>query len=127
MKIANLLLGLLFIIFAALQYNDPDPLRWMAVYLLVAYVCIAAAFGKYHRSALWGILGLVTIWMALCLPDFIAWVRMGSPNIAAEMKATTPYIENTREFLGLFICWVVVVWQVLQERKWRRKTGVGSE
>ena len=45
---------------------DPDPWAWMAIYLLVAYVCIFAAFGKYHRYVLWGIAGVTTVWMLLC-------------------------------------------------------------
>lgn len=117
MKFINLLLGLIFILFAAVQYNDPDPLVWMAMYLAVAYVCIFAAFGKYHRYALWAILLVNSIWMLLCVPDFLEWIKMGSPNIASEMKATTPYIENTREFLGLFICWLVLIWHTFRQNK----------
>ncbi len=124
MKYLNLFLGLLFLVFAAVQYNDPDPWSWMAIYLLVAWVCIFAAFGKYHRYVLWGILAINTVWMLLCLPDFMEWIKMGSPDIASEMKATTPYIENTREFLGLFICWVVLLWHTLQERKLRSEESV---
>ncbi|MCG8388879.1 MAG: transmembrane 220 family protein, partial [Cytophagales bacterium] len=32
MKIIKLALALIFIAFAALQYNDPDPLLWMFIY-----------------------------------------------------------------------------------------------
>ena len=32
MKVFNLIFCLLFIFSAALQYNDPDPLRWMLLY-----------------------------------------------------------------------------------------------
>ncbi len=124
MRLINLLLGLLFIAFAAVQYNDPDPWGWMAIYLLVAYVCIFAAFGKYHRYALWAILAVTTVWMLLWLPGFLEWIKMGSPDIAGEMKAATPYIENTREFLGLFICWVVLCWHTLQEQKLRSEENI---
>lgn len=49
MKILNLILTILFILFAAVQYNDPDPIHWMALYLFVAAVCGFAAFGKYNK------------------------------------------------------------------------------
>ena len=39
MKNLYLILGLLFVSFAAVQYNDPDPYIWAPYYLLVAGAC----------------------------------------------------------------------------------------
>ncbi|MFT5800889.1 MAG: hypothetical protein ACI956_000694, partial [Nonlabens sp.] len=38
MKITNIILGILFAIFAAVQYNDPDSWNWILLYLFVAVV-----------------------------------------------------------------------------------------
>lgn len=117
MKIINLALTGLFVLFAAVQYNDPDPWGWAAMYAFVAGVCGFAAFGKVNRYVLWAGIAVCLVWMSTLLPEFINWIRTGAPNITGEMKATTPYIEFTREFLGLGICLAVLGWQTWKVRK----------
>ncbi|MEK7257963.1 MAG: transmembrane 220 family protein, partial [Bacteroidota bacterium] len=117
MKILNLVLAALFVLFAALQYNDPDPLRWAAMYVFVAGVCGFAAFGKYNKYVLWAGIAVCLVWLAVWLPEFLNWLDMGAPNIATSMKAETPYIEYTREFFGLLICLGVFGWQLLRAKK----------
>jgi hypothetical protein len=119
MKIANLILAVLFALFAAVQYNDPDPLHWMALYLFVAGVCGFAAFGKSNKYVLWAGIAVCAVWLAFTLHDFIDWVKMGEPSIVSEMKATEPHIELTREFLGVAVCLIALIWQV-----WRRKKAI---
>ncbi|MBI5917657.1 MAG: transmembrane 220 family protein [Bacteroidetes bacterium] len=117
MKILNLLLAAMFTLFAAWQYNDPDPWRWAAMYGFVAVVCGFAAFGKTNKYALWAGIAVCLVWMVVWVPEFIEWVKIGRPNIAGQMKAETPYIEYTREFLGLAICGAVLGWQLWRVRK----------
>lgn len=111
MKVLNLVLCILFVLFAVVQYNDPDPWAWIALYLYVAVACGMAAFGKSNKWMLMLGLGVSAIWMLTLLPDFINWVRMGMPTIVAHMKAEAPHIELTREFLGLVVCMAVLGWQ----------------
>ena len=111
MKIFNIILSLLFVLFAYFQYNDPDPWSWIAIYLAVAVICGFAAFGKYFR---WGILLLLTaltIYWAILLPDFISWIGEGMPTITGSMKAESPHIELVREFLGLLILIGTLIFQ----------------
>ena len=49
MKILNIILCIMFLLFLGVQYNDPDPYLWMPIYGFVAYVCGLAAMGKYHK------------------------------------------------------------------------------
>lgn len=114
MKIFNLFLTLLFALFAAVQFNDPDPWGWALMYGFVAAVCGFAAFGRFHAYALYLGLGIALIWMATLLPGFINWIKMGMPTITGSMKAESPHVELTREFLGLVLCILVLGWQ------WRR-------
>lgn len=111
MKMTNLILACIFALFAALQYNDPDPWRWIALYGFVAGVCAFAAFGR--RNPYVNLVGIATcvVWLALWSPGFLDWLKAGAPNIAGQMKAETPYIEFTREFLGLLLCGAVLYWQ----------------
>ena len=111
MKILHFGLALLFFLFAAVQYNDPDPFRWIAMY---GYVCVILVLGALNRPrkymALAG-LAAAFIWMATLVPDFIDWVKSGMPTIVGHMKADSPHVELTREFLGLVICVATLFWQ----------------
>ena len=111
MKITNIILSVLFLIFAAVQFNDPDPWIWVALYTLVAVICGMAAVGNYRKTLI--LLGLAVCGIELFNigPEFIKWVNMGMPNIADEMQADAPHIEFAREFLGLLLCVLVLGWQ----------------
>jgi len=117
MKILHLVLALLFLLFAVVQYNDPDPLGWMLLYGFIAGVCAFAAFGRRNRLVLLAGMGVVLVWAIFLFPDFIAWLRMGMPTIAGSMKAEAPHIELMREFSGLFLCLIVLIFQYIQGRK----------
>jgi Transmembrane family 220, helix len=103
MKTTNIILGILFLLFAAVQYNDPDSWNWILVYLFIAVVSFAAAKGYYHKGLLLIAQAGLLIWMAFLLPGFIDWIRSGMPTIVDEMKTTKPHIEIVREFLGLLL------------------------
>lgn len=114
MKIANLILGTIFLLSAAVQYNDPDPIAWILIYGLVAGVLFFAAFGKRNKwVAIVGI-AVSAVWFISLLPEFINWIQMGMPNIAGTMKTEEPHIEYTREFLGLALCMTALAFN------WRR-------
>ena len=117
MKILNLFLCLLFLVFAGLQFNDPDPGIWVALYALVAVVCGLAAFGNYRKMLILAGLAVCGVELFNIGPEFIKWVNMGMPNIATEMKTKTPYIEYAREFLGLILSAGVLIWQYVTAKK----------
>jgi hypothetical protein len=117
MKYILLFLALLFAAFAALQYNDPDPLAWMTVYGMVAALAAFAAFGRYSGLLTLAGLAVVAIWMALLVPEVVNWIKLGGPNIAGGMHAETPYIEFMREFIGLLLCGAALLWIWKMSRK----------
>jgi hypothetical protein len=121
MKALNIILAALFTVSAAVQYNDPDPWLWMAMYLFVAVISGFAAFGRYDRWALRIGLAVCLIWMGTLLPDFINWIKMGAPTITGSMKAEEPHIELTREFLGLVVCGIVLLFHMISYRKLLRQ------
>ena len=119
MKIINVLLTLLFLLFAYFQLNDPDPYIWTAIYLFIAIISAFAVAGKYFKLANFIGIGICLIWMATLVPGVIDWIKEGMPSIAASMKAETPYIEYMREFLGLFIILAAFVFHLYQSKKRR--------
>ncbi|SHK97103.1 Transmembrane family 220, helix [Chitinophaga jiangningensis] len=112
MKAFNIFFAVIFVIFAGLQYNDPDPYVWMPIYLYAAVLCAMAARNRFYRKLYLlgiGIYLLYAIYLFFTKDGVVDWVSQHqAENIAQSMKATKPWIEDTREFFGLFICIVVL-------------------
>ncbi len=112
MKIFNIIFCFLFIVFAGLQYNDPDPYVWMPIYLFSAVCCWLAARQRFYPR--WYLTGIAVyfvyaVYLFFTKDGVVDWVSQHqAENIAQTMKAEKPWIEDTREFFGLFICIVVL-------------------
>lgn len=121
MKIFNIVFVFLFIVFAALQYNDPDPYIWVPIYLFAAYLCFKAIQKKYNPTLY--IIGLLAytlygLYLFFDKTGVIDWMREHhAENIAQTMKAETPWIEETREFFGLVILIVVLIINMIWLRR----------
>lgn len=110
MRIASLLMTALFLLGAGVQFNDPDPWGWIAIYLAAAGV--SAAFGLGRRVPRWAPLALVALavaWgvaLAVRVPELGIYGRMFD---AWEMASVT--VEEAREASGLFIiaAWMAVL------------------
>lgn len=126
MKIFNLVFSILFVLFAALQYNDPDPWLWIPIYLFAAILCWFAFRGKYCRAALlFGILAYTAYAAVLFFEKdgVLDWLtKHEAANIAQSMKAETPWIEDTREFFGLLIMIVVFTIDYFYSKRKKRLT-----
>ena len=121
MKIFNILFCVLFLIFAGLQYNDPDPYIWIPIYLYGAILCWLAFRNQYYPKAY--VAGII-IFAGYALYFFFTengvldWIQKhNAENIAASMKASTPWIEDTREFFGLVILIVVLLINLIYAKR----------
>ena len=120
-KLFNIFFCIVFILFAAVQYNDPDPYVWMPIYLYTAILCWLAFRNKYFPGAyLFGI----AVYAAYALYKFFdqngVWdwmTKHHATNIAGTMKAEQPWIEETREFFGLVILIVVLLIDYLHAKR----------
>jgi len=117
MKITNSILAFLFLTFAVVQYNDPDPWLWIAAYLFVALLFVLQIFQRLVRPLLLISIIAFALWGMTFIPDFMDWIDKGAPSIASEMKATEPHIELVREFGGLLICLVGLLFLLFQQKK----------
>lgn len=123
MKVFNLILALIFLAFAAVQFNDTpgDILFWVLLYTLVALV---SAFGAFHQYNMWIIvlgIGAAVYEMFHKFPAFAQWCSDGMPSIVDEMKASSPYVELVREFLGLVLCLVVLIFHYVRFTRFKSK------
>ena len=65
MRYVNLIIAALFAWSAILQYNDPDPWLWIAMYAAAAVMAGLAAFGRYPLPALVLLSAACLVWMGL--------------------------------------------------------------
>lgn len=101
--------AVVFAVFAALQYNDPDPVQWMALYGAAAACCAVVAIrGALDFRFALAVLAAAGIWAAVLLPDvighksFIDNLRLGEGMRDAET-------EVSREVGGLSIVVLAMV------------------
>lgn len=107
--VMNGVFAALFVVGAAVQVNDPDPLPWMAVYGLAAAACVAAGLRRGHR-ALPALVALGAVaWAATLAPRVVGRVEFLSMFGAFEMESVA--IEEAREMYGLLLVagWMVVL------------------
>lgn len=104
---ANLVAALLFFFSATLQFNDPDPFQWIAIYLSASMVSAFAAGKKerlpWYLPAAVGIVALV--WGLAIASHSLGWGPLRHMFDAWEMKNAA--VEENRESIGLFL---VVAW-----------------
>jgi hypothetical protein len=109
MKVANILMALLFLFALAVQYNDPDPVRWMAIYGAGALACLWAAFRSPVPRWLTSVVGLAAlVWIGFWLPKVLGQVSFG--EMFREAGMATMEIEEGREVIGLLL---VAIWMVV--------------
>ena len=103
-KIISIIVGTLFLIFAFVQINDPDPLIWILMYTVIGGICILSAFGYYQKWLTITVLMLAIIWMITLFPGFWQWIRYEPfSDLVGKMDPGSKYIEESREFLGLLL------------------------
>jgi hypothetical protein len=106
-KGVNRVMAVLFGIAAVLQYNDPDPLRWMAIYGAAGLACLFA--GQLPRAAP-AIIGLGALaWAATLAPGVVGRVSIGELFESYAMKSEP--VEEAREMGGLLLvtAWMAVL------------------
>ncbi len=110
-KVFNLVFVVLFLICAGLQWNDPDPYLWIPLYLLSALSCAYAFKGiSAKRLNIFNIAvySVYAVYLFVEQDGVLSWATEHHfDSLTQSMLASTPWIENTREFGGLFIMLVV--------------------
>ncbi len=100
----KIVLLLIYVVFAILQWNDPDPYFWIFIYGLTALLFVLHLMGRQSRIVL-GICILAGIILSFTymggVLDYFSAGELGS--ITDKMHYDRPYIELTREFFGLWI------------------------
>ena len=111
----------LFLMSAAVQYNDPDPFAWIAVYTAAAGACLVPVTSRHRAWVAW-LLASVTCFATLRVaPDAMALERIG--DLTGSMAASRPAVEAAREALGLAIVSLWCAGLGTRDLWMRRSTG----
>lgn len=114
----NSMLFVVFALFAIVQFNDPDSLHWILLYTLVALLSIISNYKVLPRLFV-GILIVGFIGYAgLHFSYFMNWLEIEHKDeLFGEMVYEKPYLEGTREFLGLLMAAAALSYQLIQPSK----------
>ena len=95
--------GVLFVLFAILQYNDPDPEVWIPIYALAAIACFMA-LTRFGNVWFYGLLVVGFLVAAV-----LQWPPVFEGFVLNEVGMKTVNIELAREAGGLALCAVAMV------------------
>ncbi len=103
-KIVALTLGIIFVSFVVVQYNDPDPQVWMPIYGLAAALCFWKAYAKPQLVV------LLVLAVVYGIGAVLQWPPQWEGVWLNEIGMKTVNIELARESLGLVCCSLAFVW-----------------
>ncbi len=101
-KILAIVFGLLFILFAGFQFNDPDPQVWIPIYGFAAMACFMAYFGVGKPWFFWGMAAIYIV------AAVYQWPPKFEGFLFSEIGMRSINIEQAREAGGLAICAAVM-------------------
>ncbi|MBX2823600.1 MAG: transmembrane 220 family protein [Gammaproteobacteria bacterium] len=105
MRYLNLLFAILMLVFIVVQYNDPDGLLWMFIYLIPALWALLAAF--WPR---WLTNPLPAILLGLCIVLSIGLMIFYWPKTSGWWRQEVWWeVETAREGMGMMIVSIVLL------------------
>lgn len=101
-KTLSIVFGIIFLLFAVVQYNDPDPEVWIPIYGASVIACWMAYAGIGKP---WFFMLLAAIYMVAAVYQ---WPPAFEGFLLNEVGMKTVNIELARESGGLAICAIVM-------------------
>jgi hypothetical protein len=123
-KIIGVFFGLLFLLFAAFQYNDPDPVLWITIYFIAAALSIAAGFGKVSNAILAAACILFAVGIIYWWPERFEGV--GESMRDTRTGALLKNVEEGRESLGLALCSIAMLSFILLSKYGKRSRATDT-
>lgn len=107
MKFINIFFIVLFVLSAVLQINDPDPVLWILIYMYGAWLSYMSLKGRFnptlHKAGILFYAGYALV-LLFSQTGVLSWINDHNyESLVQSMKAEKPWIEETREFLGLLL------------------------
>jgi len=103
--ILNAIFLIIYLLFAAVQYNDADALLWILIYLFAAGMCFARIRKKQQRWLPPLLLVVSLLWIGALLPRVVGQTSLA--EVFASISMQTKAVEEAREIGGLLL---VALW-----------------
>jgi len=109
-KTANWVMAIVFMLCVAVQYNDPDPVRWMTIYGLAFAACLLFVSGKLRWPFPAAVGAAALLWAATIGPRVIG-KNVPMNEVFGTMRMISEPVEESREMGGLLIVatWMLVL------------------
>ena len=102
-----------YLLSAAVQFNDPDALIWIAIYLAAAVMCFARWRRRLPKWLAPLLLAISLVWIGSLLPSIVG--KVSPAEIVESISMQTRAVEEAREIGGLLL---VAIWAGVLS--WRR-------
>lgn len=113
-QILRIITALIFLLFACVQFNDPDSLIWIVVYIVTSIQSIISNKQFYRKWVDKLLIFLFSMFFISYIPSLFDWVKDGFPSIVNEMHSVNLHIEIVRESLGILLCIISIIY-------WRKR------
>ena len=101
-----------------LQLNDPDGILWFLIYIFVAIICLYSNYKLIPRLLLVLTLIALLTYAAFHFSLFIDYLKTeNKEELFGEMVYEKPYLEGSREFIGLLMAALGVFYQLKRPKK----------
>jgi len=99
--------------FAIVQLNDPDPIHWVSLYGIVALVSLVSIFRKIPKSLIYLLSSILLVYAGFHFSYFIDYLQIeDKKELFGKMVYEKPYLEGSREFLGLTMAAAALLFQL---------------
>lgn len=98
-------LAVIFLLFAAFQYNDQDGILWMGIYGIASIISFAVAIKRINKPI------VITSMLAYLIGGIAQWPPIYE-GFWQDMNHSI-YIEQAREAGGLFLCFLAMVYYLI--------------
>lgn len=116
---ANVVMLLMFLMSLVVQYNDPDPVRWMLIYGAAALIAGLEIRRSAPVAAATAVGAAAFVWMITISRRVLGHVGFAEMFSAWEMKNVA--VEEEREMYGLLL---VALWMAaVAVAVWRRRSA----
>ena len=103
-KLINWIVCVVFLLFAFVQLNDPDPYVWVAIYGLIAIFFAVSNFRNIPKIIIQVLIIGLVLFALYHVGYFYDWLLSNDKSeLFGDMIYDKPYVEGTREFMGLVI------------------------
>ena len=116
--VANVIMLVAFVVSVVVQFNDPDPLLWAAIYALAAIICWLEIRRRTNPWLPTAAAVASLAWAATLAPRVIGRVPFGA--MFAEFEMANAGVEESREMYGLLL---IALWMIaVASAAWRRRS-----